>query len=372
MSRDAGARRWVVKIGSALITNDGRGLESAIIARWVDQMVALRAHGVDVVVVSSGSVAEGMSRLGLTRRPEALYELQSVAAIGQMGLIQAYESCFQRHAIHTAQVLLTHEEFSDRGRYLNARSTFRQLLRRGVVPVINENDAIATPEIRIGDNDRLAGLVANLVEAQLLVILTDQPGLFDRDPRTDPTAGLIERGRAGDPVLEAMAGEGGALGRGGMRTKLKAAALAARSGTPTRIASGREPDVLRRLIGGESIGTLLEPGQAPLGARKQWLAGQLSVRGCLRIDEGAAKVLLESGRSLLAVGVHAVEGDFARGEVVACFDPSGAEVARGLVNYDAGETRRIMGQRSERIAELLGYVDEPELIHRDNLVLMLD
>ena len=372
MIRNAGTRCWVVKVGSALITDDGRGLASAVIGEWVEQMVALRARGVDVVLVSSGSVAEGMRRLGLARRPEALYELQSVAAVGQMGLVQAYESCFQRHATHTAQILLTHEDFSDRGRYLNARSTLRRLLRYGVVPVVNENDAVATPEIRLGDNDSLAGLVANLVEAELLVLLTDQPGLLDRDPRADPAAGLIARGRAGDPALEAMAGEGGALGRGGMRTKLKAAALAARSGTPTRIASGREPGVLGRLFEGEPIGTLLEPGQAPLGARKQWLAGQLSVRGRLRIDEGASKVLLESGRSLLAVGVRAVEGDFARGEVVACFDPAGAEVARGLVNYDAGETRRIMGQRSERIAELLGYVDEPELIHRDNLVLMLD
>ena len=372
MHRGAGARRWVVKVGSALITNDGRGLESEVIGRWVAQMVALRARGTDVVLVSSGSVAEGMSRLSLPQRPEALYELQAVAAVGQMGLVQAYESCFQRHATHTAQVLLTHEDFSDRGRYLNARSTLLQLLRYGVVPVINENDAVATPEFRLGDNDSLAGLVANLVEAELLVILTDQPGLFDRDPRLDAEARLVEHGRAGDSALEAMAGAGGTLGRGGMRTKLRAAALAARSGTPTRIASGWEPDVLDRLLGGEAIGTLLEPGQAPLGARKQWLAGQLSVRGRLRIDEGAARVLIESGRSLLAVGVTAVEGEFSRGEVVACFDPSGTEVARGLVNYDADETRRIMGQRSDRIAELLGYVDEPELIHRDNLVLMLD
>ena len=372
MRRSAGVRRWVVKIGSALITNDGRGLESDVIGEWVGQMVALRTRGIDVVLVSSGSVAEGMSRLSLPQRPEALYELQAVAAVGQMGLVQAYESCFQRHATHTAQVLLTHEDFSDRGRYLNARSTLRQLLRYGVVPVINENDAVATPEMRLGDNDSLAGLVANLVEAELLVILTDQLGLFDRDPRTDPAARLVECGRAGDSALEAMAGVGGALGRGGMRTKLRAAAFAARSGTPTRIAAGWEPDVLGRLLGGESIGTLLEPGQAPLGARKQWLAGQLSVRGRLRIDEGAAQVLVESGRSLLSVGVRDVEGEFSRGEVVACYDPSGTEVARGLVNYDASETRRIMGQRSERIADLLGYVDEPELIHRDNLVLMRD
>ncbi len=367
-----GEGRWVIKIGSALITDDGRGVDPAIIDIWVEQMAELLRCGVDVVLVSSGSVAEGMRRLNLARRPEALYELQAVAAVGQMGLAQVYESCFQRRRTHTAQILLTHEDFSNRGRYLNARRTLRELLRHKVLPVINENDAVATPEIRLGDNDNLAGLVANLVEADLLIILTDQPGLFDRDPRSYPDAKLIARGKAGDPALEAGAGQGGALGRGGMRTKLKAAALAARSGTPTRIVSGREPNVLCRLFAGEEIGTRLEPGQAPLQARKQWLAGQLSVRGRLSVDEGAARVLLESGRSLLAVGVRAVTGDFARGEVVACFDPAGVEIARGLVNYDAQETRRIMGHRSEKIADLLGYANDPELIHRDNLVVMAE
>eukprot|EP00119_Amphimedon_queenslandica_P003508 XP_003389873.1 PREDICTED: uncharacterized protein LOC100641820 [Amphimedon queenslandica] len=370
--RAGSAGRWVIKIGSALITDDGRGVDPSVINIWVEQMAELRRCGVEVVLVSSGSVAEGMRRLRLARRPEALYELQAVAAVGQMGLAQVYESCFQRQSTHTAQILLTHEDFSNRGRYLNARRTLRELLRHRVLPVINENDAIATPEIRLGDNDNLAGLVANLVEADLLIILTDQPGLFDRDPRLHPEAQLIARGKAGDPVLEAGAGEGGALGRGGMRTKLKAAALAARSGTCTRIVSGREANVLCRLFEGESIGTCLEPVQAPMQARKQWLAGQLSVRGRLSIDDGAARVLLESGRSLLAVGVREVAGDFARGEVVACFDPSGVEIARGLVNYDAKETRRIMGHRSERIAELLGYANDPELIHRDNLVLMIE
>lgn len=370
--RGSDAGRWVIKIGSALITDDGRGVDPSIINIWVEQMAELRRCGVEVVLVSSGSVAEGMRRLRLARRPEALYELQAVAAVGQMGLAQVYESCFQRRSTHTAQILLTHEDFSNRGRYLNARRTLRELLRHRVLPVINENDAIATPEIRLGDNDNLAGLVANLVEADLLIILTDQPGLFDRDPRLHSSAKLIARGKAGDPALEAGAGQGGALGRGGMRTKLKAAALAARSGTCTRIVSGREPNVLYRLFEGEEIGTCLEPGQAPLQARKQWLAGQLSVRGRLSIDEGAAKVLLESGRSLLAVGVRAVMGDFARGEVVACFDPSGVEIARGLSNYDAKETRRIMGHRSEKIADLLGYANDPELIHRDNLVVMTE
>ena len=363
------SRPWVIKIGSALLTNDGRGLDREAIQVWVNQMVELVAAGIDIVLVSSGSVAEGMSRLGLRKRPEALYQLQAVAAVGQMGLIQVYESGFQAHRMHTAQILLTEDDFSDRGRYLNARSTLRGLLKYGVVPVINENDTVATPEKRLGDNDTLAALVANLVEAQALVILTDQSGLYTADPRTHTDAQVVKRARAGDPALNSLAGGSGVLGRGGMQTKLKAAALAARSGTQTHIVGGREPNVLVRIYRGEPIGTVLEPGQAPLAARKQWLAGQLTVSGELHLDAGAAEVLQRSGKSLLAVGVRQVEGVFSRGEIVACFDPQHREIARGLVNYDATETRRIMGHPSERIFELLGYVDEPELIHRDNLVL---
>jgi len=365
-----GSRPWVVKIGSALLTNEGRGLQRESIRAWVDQVAKVRARGVDVVLVSSGSIAEGMSRLAMKKRPQALFELQALAAVGQMGLIQVYESCFQEHGTHTAQILLTREDVAHRGRYLNARSTLRGLLRFGVVPVVNENDTVATHEIRLGDNDTLAGMVANLVEAALLVILTDQPGLLDADPRTDPGARLVERGYAGDPALDALAGDGGALGRGGMKTKLRAASLAARSGTATRIVSGRERDVLVRLLDGESLGTLLEPRSSPLAARKQWLAGLQSVSGRLELDAGACRVLREAGRSLLAVGVRGVDGEFSRGEIVACVDASGREVARGMVNYDADETRKIMGQPSARIADLLGYVDEPELIHRDNLVLI--
>ena len=366
----ARARRWVVKIGSALLTDQGRGLDHAAIRLWVDQMAALRKAGIDVVLVSSGSIVEGMSRLGLEGRPQAVYELQGLAAVGQMGLIQVYESFFQNHGTHTAQILMTREDFADRARYLNARSTLRCLLGWGVVPVVNENDSVATDEFRLGDNDTLAGLVANLVEAELLVVLTDQQGLYTADPRTRPDARFIPSGKAGDPELLAMAGGGSTHGRGGMRTKLAAAALAARSGAATRIAFGREPEVLTRLADGESIGTLLVPDRAPLAARKQWLAGQLEVRGRLTLDAGASEVLTTSGRSLLAVGVKAVDGDFRRGEMVACYDPEEREVARGMVNYSAEETRRIMGHSSERIAELLGYVDEPELIHRDNLVLI--
>jgi glutamate 5-kinase len=358
-----------VKFGSALLTRDGLGLDESAIRGWTDDLAALRREGVEVVVVSSGAIAAGMSRLGLARRPQALHELQALAAVGQMGLVQVWEQAFQRHGTHTAQVLLTHEDVSERRRYLNARTTFRALLTYGVVPVVNENDTVATNEIRLGDNDTLAGLVSNLVEAQQLVILTDQAGLFSADPRCDPAASLVREGRAGDPALESMAGGGSALGRGGMRTKLRAASLAARSGTETRIVSGREDRVLLRLLEGESLGTRLRPESAPLAARKQWLAGQVRVRGRLFLDTGAVQVLTAAGRSLLAVGVSAVEGDFGRGEVVICVDPDGREVARGLVNYDASEVRVIAGQPSGRIAELLGYVREPELIHRDNLVL---
>ena len=361
---------WVVKFGSALLTRDGRGLDEEAIRGWVDDLEALRRTGVDLVVVSSGAIAAGMSRLGLARRPQALHELQALAAVGQMGLVQVWEQAFQRHGTHTAQVLLTHEDVADRRRYLNARTTFRALLAYGVVPVVNENDTVATSEIRLGDNDTLGGLVCNLVEAEQLVILTDQAGLYTADPRVDATATLVRDGRAGDPALDALAGGGGALGRGGMRTKLRAAALAARSGAATRIVSAREPRVLLRLRDGESPGTCLRPESAPLAARKQWLAGQVRVRGRLALDAGAVKVLTESGRSLLAVGVSAVDGEFERGEVVACLDGQGREVARGLVNYDASEVRAIAGQPSGRIAELLGFVREPELIHRDNLVLL--
>jgi len=366
----ASARRWVVKIGSALLTDEGRGLDHAAIHRWVDQMAALRKAGIDVVLVSSGSIVEGMSRLGLERRPQPVYQLQGLAAVGQMGLIQVYESFFQNHDTHTAQILMTREDFANRARYLNARSTLRCLLGWGVVPVVNENDSVATDEFRLGDNDTLAGLVANLVEAELLVVLTDQDGLYTANPSTDPKAKFVQSGKSGNPELLAMAGEGSSHGRGGMRTKLTAAALAARSGAATRIASGREPEVLTRLANGESVGTLLVPDRAPLAARKQWLAGQLEVRGRVTLDAGASEVLTTSGKSLLAVGVKAVDGDFKRGEMVACYDPEDQEIARGMVNYSAEETRTIMGHPSERIIELLGYVDEPELIHRDNLVLI--
>ena len=364
-------KRWVIKIGSALLTDNGRGLAVGAIDGWVEQMVALRKEGRELLLVSSGAVAEGMTRLGWTRRPHALHELQAAAAVGQMGLIQAYESRFQRYGLHTAQVLLTHDDLADRQRYLNARSTLRTLLRLGVVPVVNENDTVATEEIRFGDNDTLAALVANLVEADLLVLLTDQIGMYDGDPRRNAQATLVTEARAGDAALDAMAGDtGGALGRGGMLTKVRAAARAARSGTLTVIASGKEEKILQRLATGEALGTRLFPASVPLAARKQWLAGQLQVRGHLTLDAGAISVLRAAGRSLLPVGVTRVGGDFERGDLVVCHAPGGEEAARGLVNYSAEESRRIIGHPSHRIEDILGYVDEPELIHRDNLVLM--
>ncbi|MCG6659479.1 glutamate 5-kinase [Halomonas campisalis] len=370
--RDAlrGARRVVVKIGSALLTNDGRGLDEPAIGGWVDQIAALHQRGIEVVLVSSGAVAEGMVRLGWQARPSAVHELQAAAAVGQNGLTQCYEHHFGRHGLLTAQVLLTHDDLSNRKRYLNARSALRTLVDLRVVPVVNENDTVVTDEIRFGDNDTLGALVANLLEADALVILTDQEGLFDADPRHNPEARQIHEGRADDPSLAAVAGGGGSLGRGGMVTKVQAARLAARSGAYTVIASGRQPAVLERLTRGERLGTLLCPEEAPMAARKRWLAGQLQVRGTLTLDAGAVKVLRDSGSSLLAVGVRSLSGQFRRGDMVLCVDPRGERVAKGLVNYDAEEARRLLGQPSHRIEAILGYMEAPELIHRDNLVVL--
>ena len=364
------ARRLVVKVGSSLVTNDGRGLDPEAIARWAAQIAQLRRDGRDVVLVSSGAIAEGVQRLGWPRRPREIHELQAAAAVGQMGLAQVYESCFRAHALHTAQVLLTHEDLADRRRYLNARSTLRTLLGHGVVPVINENDTVTTDEIKVGDNDTLGALVANLIDADALVILTDQAGLFTADPRRDPSATLLGRVQAGDPALEAMAGgAGSAIGSGGMLTKVLAARRAAASGACTVVCSGREPDVLLRLAAGEPVGTEFAAATPRLAARKQWLADHLQLRGSLRVDAGAGRALQAGGKSLLPIGVVEVLGEFERGDVVAVIDDAGRELARGLVNYGASDARRIARRPSSEIEALLGYVDEPELIHRDNLVL---
>ncbi len=370
--RIAQARRLVVKIGSALLTDDGRGLAAEALTHWVDQLMAIRRQGTEIVLVSSGAVAEGMTRLGWPQRPELLHELQAAAAVGQMGLVQAWEAQFQRHGTHTALVLLTHDDLSDRKRYLNARSTLRSLLQVGVVPIVNENDTVVTDEIRFGDNDTLGALVANLIEADGLILLTDQDALYESDPRKNPDAPRVGEARASDERLDAMVAGGGRgdLGRGGMLTKLRAARLAARSGAFTLILGGRVPDVLVRARNGEDTGTLLMPDQERLAARKQWLAGHLNTRGTLVLDNGAVKGVCEGGRSLLPVGVSRVSGYFQRGEMVSCVDQSGREVARGLVSYDADEAARIIGQPSERIPQLLGYVAEEELIHRDNMVLV--
>ncbi|ANF59315.1 glutamate 5-kinase [Halotalea alkalilenta] len=364
------ARCVVVKIGSSLLTNDGRGLDEVAIGGWVDQLIALRALGIAPVLVSSGAVAEGMVRLGWHSRPSELHELQAAAAVGQSGLVQCWEGHFARHGVRSAQILLTHDDLSNRKRYLNARSALRTLISLGVVPVINENDTVVTDEIRFGDNDTLGALVANLVEAEALLLLTDQEGLFDADPRSNPDAQLIEECDADDPRLDAVAGGGGLLGRGGMATKLRAARLAARSGALTVIASGRQPDVLLRLLRGESLGTLLKPEHAPITARKRWIAGQLQVRGTLVIDDGAVEVLRTHGSSLLPVGVRQVSGRFKRGDLVVCVDERGERVAKGLVNYDIAEAELIIGAPSREIEARLGYVESPELIHRDNLVVL--
>ncbi|MBK7793211.1 MAG: glutamate 5-kinase [Betaproteobacteria bacterium] len=365
------AHRLVVKVGSSLVTNEGRGLDHAAVANWAAQIADLKRAGKEIVLVSSGAIAEGIKRLGWTARPSAMHELQAAAAVGQMGLVQAYETAFAKFGLQTAQVLLTHEDLADRGRYLNARSTLRTLLELDVIPIINENDTVATDEIRFGDNDTLGALVTNLIEADVLLLLTDQQGLYTSDPRKDPAATLVRTARAGDPQLEAMAGgAGSALGRGGMLTKILAAKRAARSGASTVIASGREPNVLTRLAAGEALGSALVADAASLAARKQWLADHLQLAGRLQLDQGAVRALVSEGKSLLPIGVVAVDGEFERGEVVGCYDPAGREVARGLVNYGAAEAGRIIRRPSSEIVTILGYVEEPELIHRDNLVLL--
>jgi len=367
----ANSKRWVIKIGSSLVTDDGQGLDTEAIKGWTEQIFKLRQLGKEVLLVSSGAVAEGMVRLNWSSRPKALHELQAAAAVGQMGLVQAYESFFKQHDILSAQVLLTHDDLSDRRRYLNARSTLRSLLGLGVIPIINENDTVATDEIRFGDNDTLAALVANLVEADALIILTDQQGLFSEDPRKNPNADFISTGQANDAKLHKMASSsGGTLGQGGMSTKLSAAQRAARSGTSTLITSGRNTNALLGITKAQENGTLLLPDAEPMAARKQWLAGHLKVCGQLILDEGASKVLLKSGKSLLAVGVTSVTGNFIRGEMVTCINHEGKEIAHGLVNYNALEAAKICGKSSNEIEAVLGYVDEAELIHRDNLVLV--
>ena len=359
----------MVKVGSALVTNSGAGLDHEFIASCALQISALHEAGREVLLVSSGAIAAGMQRLGWSERPTARHDLQAAAAVGQMGLAQTYETTFLLHGLKAAQILLTHEDLADRKRYLNARSTLTTLLTLGVVPIINENDTVATDEIKFGDNDTLGALVANLVEADALVILTDQQGLFTADPRSSPSATLVTEGRADDRCFEAMAGGAGSgISRGGMITKVKAAQRAARSGAHTVIASGREADSLLKVARGEAIGTLLYATSSPLAARKQWLADHLKLVGTITLDAGALKAL-KSGRSLLPVGVTALTGEFERGAVVACLSDSGQEIARGLINYSASETRRIMRHGSNEIESLLGYVSDEELIHRDNMIL---
>ena len=367
----ASASRIVSKVGSSLVTNDGKGLDREAVAQWAGQIAILRQQGKQVVLVSSGAIAEGMARLGWDKRPTSMHELQAAAAVGQMGLAQAYEVAFAKHNLRTAQILLTHEDLANRQRYLNARSTLFALLRLGVVPIVNENDTVATDEIAVGDNDTLGALVTNLIEADALIILTDQRGLYESDPRQNPNAKFVTHALAGDLSLEAMAGgTGSGIGKGGMLTKILAAKRAARSGAHTVIASGREPDVMVRLAAGECIGSELRAELPVLSARKQWMADHLRLRGKLILDAGATKALLEEGKSLLPIGVKEVQGEFETGDVVACIDPTGKECARGLVNYSASDTRRIMGQPSSKIADILGSVAETELMHRDNLIIL--
>ena len=366
----AAARRLVIKVGSSLVTDDGRGIDHAAVARWAEQITALHGLGKEVILVSSGAIAEGMKRLGWSKRPSEIPELQAAAAVGQMGLAQAYESAFSAHGRHCAQILLTHADLANRRRYLNARSTLLTLLAHGVVPVINENDTVVTDEIKVGDNDTLGALVTNLVEADALIILTDQSGLYSADPRKNPDAALIADAQADDATLVTMAGgAGSAIGKGGMLTKVLAARRAAQSGAHTVIASGREPNVLLRLAAGETIGSQLAAGSGKLAARKQWMVDHLQIGGRVGVDAGAARRLREGGASLLPVGVVDVAGEFERGDVIAVLDPQGREIARGLSNYASAEARLIRRAPTAQIEAILGFIEEPELIHRDNMVL---
>ncbi len=361
----------IIKIGSALLTRDGEGLDVDAIQQWVKQVAHIRSLGVEVILVSSGSVAEGMSRMGWKKRPRALYELQAAAAIGQAGLIQTYQQSFEQYKLQTAQILLTHDDLSNRRRYLNARSTLRTLLKLGTIPIVNENDTVAMEEIRLGDNDTLGAMVANLVDANLLIILTDQPGLYDKDPRQYRDARLISLDSALNPELLGFAGAAGSVvGTGGMRTKVLAAQAAARSGSATIIASGREGNVLRRIFEGENVGSLLTADCEPLTARKQWISSQTNIKGTLTIDIGAQKAMKENGRSLLPVGIVKVEGEFGRGDIVRCINEDGLSVGLGVANYTDLECQKILGLPSQKIIDALGYIDEAEVIHRDNLVIL--
>lgn len=365
------SKRLIIKVGSSLVTNDGKGLDTAAIAKWAEQIAQLRSLGKQVVLVSSGAIAEGMQRLGFDKRPTGIHELQACAAVGQMGLAQIYETSFRQHNLRTAQVLLTHADLADRERYLNARSTLFTLLHLGVVPIINENDTVVTDEIKFGDNDTLGALVANLIEGDALLILTDQKGLYTADPRKDTNAQFVHEATAGDPALEAMAGGAGTgIGRGGMLTKILAAKRAATSGAHTVIAWGREDQVLTRLAAGEAIGTQLVAQTAQLTARKQWMADHLQTAGKVVLDAGAVQKLTTEGKSLLPIGVVEVSGEFGRGDVITCVDEGGRPIARGMSNYASSEARRIMRRPSTEILGILGFVEEPELIHRDNMVLL--
>ncbi len=362
------AKRWVVKLGSALLTDRGCGLKHELLDNWIRQIAELNNNGIETVIVSSGAVAEGISRLKWKKRPTSVHKLQAAAAVGQMGLIQAYETGFQKYGIQTAQILLTHEDVANRERYLNARTSLSTLISLNVIPIINENDSVAIDEIRFGDNDTLAGMVANLIDADALLLLTDQLGLYTADPDKDKNAEFIEEASVDDPKLEEFAGEGSALGRGGMRTKIKAARIAAKSGAFTVIASGHTEDVILKVAFAENIGTLFSASSTSVNAKRLWLAGQGKLKGTVTIDDGAVNALVKQGKSLLPVGIKAMSGDFQRGEIIACVDENGSEVARGLANFNASQTKLIMGKSTKDIRDILGAIEDDELIHRDNLL----
>ncbi len=362
-------KRIVVKIGSSLLTANGQGLDLEAISHWAKQIVDLHHAGHEMILVTSGAVAEGMVRMKLPHRPTDLPSLQACAAIGQMGLIQTWSSVLDRHHIKTAQVLLTHDDLTDRRRYLNSCDALQQLIDWHVIPVINENDTVSTDEIRFGDNDTLAAMVAGQVHADLLIILTDQQGMFDADPRSNPEAKLLSTVRALDETLFEMAGGSGTLGTGGMLTKVRAARLAAKSGCPTLIASGESDRVLARLMAGELLGTLFITDDDRMTAHQQWLAAHLQTAGRLVIDDGAVNAIKTQHRSLLPVGVKAIEGHFDRGDVVECVDRQGKRIAVGRVNFSSRSAELVKGLASDKVYQVLGEARSLEMIHRNHMAI---
>jgi len=364
-------KRWVIKIGSSLVTKSSTGLNIKNIKDWAGQINELIDQNINVIIVSSGAIAEGMNRLNLVKRPSSSSRLQALAATGQMGLIQAYEVAFKKYNILTAQMLLTHEDLSNRARYLNAKNTLNNLMQYNIIPIINENDTVSTDEIKFGDNDTLASLVANLSGAEKLIILTDQDGLYTNDPRKVKDSKLIKSISVLDKKLNKYAGpSNNILGRGGMITKISAAKKAAKSNTQTIIANGIKKNILINILNNQDyIGTTIYNKNLAINSKKQWIANSLKIKGKIIVDAGAKKVIKQSGKSLLPVGIKSISGEFKKGDLLAICSSNNIEIATGLTNYGSNELAKIIGMSTARIKKEFGIIDSEVVIHRDNMIL---